>query len=46
MKIAVFWFQISLNFILKGPIIDKIVLVQIMVRHRTDDKPLSETMMA
>ena len=38
--------QISLKFVLKGPINNKPILVQIMARYRTDAKPFSEAMMA
>ena len=35
----------SLKFVLKGPIDNKIVLVQVMAWRRTCDKPLNETML-
>ena len=38
--------EISLKFVPKSPINSKPVLVQIMVWHRTDNKPLFEPMMA
>ena len=38
--------QIWLNFIPKGPINNNPALVQIMAWHQSDDKPLSEQMMA
>ena len=38
-------FQISLKFVLKGPIDNKSALVQVMAWCRTGDKPLSEPMM-
>ena len=36
---------ISLKFVLKGPIAKKSALVQVMARHRTSDKPLSEAVL-
>ena len=38
-------FEISLKFVLKGPIDNIPLLVQIMAWHRPGDKPLSELMM-
>ena len=37
--------QISLKFVLKGPIDNKAALVQVMAWHRRDHKPLPETML-
>ena len=37
--------QISLTFVLNGPIDDKPALVQVMAWHRTGDKPLHEPML-
>ena len=37
--------QFSLKFVPMGPSNNNPALVQIMARHRTDDKPLSEPMM-
>ena len=38
--------QISLKLVSRGPIDNKPALVQVMVWHRTADKPLPEPMMA
>ena len=46
MKIIIFQFQISLNFVPKGPIDDKSALVQVMVWYLTGAKPLPEPMMS
>ena len=42
-----FWIsiQISLKFVPRGPIDTKWALVQLMARHRTGDKPLTERML-
>ena len=37
--------QISLKYVLIGPINDKASLAQIMAPYQTDDRPLSEPMM-
>ena len=37
-------FRISLKFLLKGPIDNKLALVRVMGWHRTGDKPLPEPM--
>ena len=38
--------QISLKFVLKGPIDNSQYLVQVMAWHRTGDKPLPEQMLS
>ena len=38
--------QFSLKFLPKGPIDNKLALVQVMAWHRTGDKPLPEPMLA
>ena len=45
MKIYEFWFNMSLKFLLKGPINKIPTLVQVMAWRRSGDKPLSEPMM-
>ena len=40
-----FLIRISLMFVPKGPIDNKLVLVQVMAWRLTDDKPLSEPML-
>ena len=37
--------RISLNFVPKGPIDNKLTLVQVMAWRQTGDKPLSEPML-
>ena len=44
MKMYKFWFNIALKFVLKGPINNIPLLVQIMAWHRPGDKQLSEPM--
>ena len=41
-KTVVFFIQILMKIVLSGPIKSKPVLVQIMIWHRTGDKPCSE----
>ena len=45
MAMLEFRFEISLNFFLKGSIINKPALVQVMAWRRTGDKPLPEPML-
>ena len=42
---ALYFIQISLKFVSKGPIDNKLVLVKIMACRRTGAKPLSEPTM-
>ena len=46
MKVAVFFINISLKYVGKGPIDNNPALVQIMAWRQTSDKPLSELMLA
>ena len=46
MKIVVFFTNISLKYVGKGPIDNNPALVQIRAWRQTNDKPLSELMMA
>ena len=39
------WIQISLKFVLNGPIDNKPAMVQVMAWRRTGDKPLPEAML-
>ena len=40
------WVKFHWHFVLNSPVTDKLALVQVMARHRTGDKPLSEPMIA
>ena len=45
LKVFVFWFDFPFKFVLKGPIDNKLALVQVMAGRRIGDKPLPEPML-